>query len=214
MRSVLVVDAPLPLPATTTEGALHDLADQAAVIFRGEVLKIQTEDGATRIDLRVDEGIRGVTTGQTFSMREWTGLWIANADRYRVGQRALFLLHAPSAGGFTSPVGGQDGVIPVSGDEVSGAVDLRWIAARVARSMSTRPDNAPDGTTPGANTVYPVRGAVSATPAHKASAASNGIAWPADAVNGNVLGPDLHSIDSTLVTGLLRAWNAVTAGER
>ncbi len=205
-------DTPLAAAPVTTEAALRALADQAAIIFRGEVLSIQTGDDSVRIDLRVDDGIRGVVTGQTYSLREWSGLWVAGAQRYHVGQRALFLLHQPSAGGFSSPVGGSDGVIPLAGDEVRSAVDLRWVAARVARSVATRPDNAPDGGAYGSGTVYSARGAIAATAAHQASAAANGVAWPAEASSGNVLGPDLHSIDSNLVAGLLRAWSPAPAG--
>lgn len=199
-------DAPAPAAPVSTEAALRNLADQAAIIFRGEVLSIQADGNAVRIDLRVDDGIRGAVTGQTYSLREWSGLWVAGGQRYHVGQRALFLLHEPSAGGFSSPVGGSDGIIPLAGDDVSSAVDLRWVAARVARTVATRPDNAPDGVVSGAATVYSAHGTVAATAAHAASAAANGVAWPANATNGNVLGPDLRNIDSTLVTGLLRAW--------
>ena len=209
-------DMPPPAAPVTTEAALRALADQAAIIFRGQVLSIQTEESAVRIDLHVDDGIRGVVTGQTYSLREWSGLWVAGSQRYHVGQRALFLLHEPSAGGFSSPVGGSDGIIPLAGDDVSSAVDLRWVAARVARTVATRPDNAPDGLAQASGAVYPAHGTIPATAAHQASASANGVAWPAD-TRGNVLGPDLRSIDSNLVAGLLRAWSptpAATSGSR
>ncbi len=204
-------DTPLPAAAVTTEAALRSLADEAAIVFRGEVLSIQAEANTMRIDLHVEDGIRGVVTGQTFTLREWGGLWTASSRRYHTGQRALFLFHEPSAGGFSSPVGGADGIIPVTGDDVSSAADLRWVAARVARTVTTRQDNAPDGVVYAAGTVYATQGAVAATAAHQASAAANGVAWPADATKGNVLGPDLRSIDSNLVSGLLRAWNPTSA---
>jgi hypothetical protein len=56
------------------------------------------------------------------------------------------MLHTPSASGLNSPVGGQDGAIPITGlgaapkpgDAFTGAgeqaVDLRWLQARVLRS--------------------------------------------------------------------------------
>lgn len=206
--------APVAAP-TNTEDALHALADAAAVIFTGEVLRVQQAGDAVQIDLRVEDGIRGVTTGDTYTLREWSGLWSAHADRLRVGQRALYLLHAPSVGGFSSPVGGADGIIPLSGDEITAATDLRWVAARVQRSAAARPDNAPDGVTLRANTVYAAGIApVLATPGHSASAATNGIAWPADPTNGNVLGIDLRAIDAGLVRGLLRAWKPTPAETR
>lgn len=200
-------------PAQTTEDALRAMAQEAAVIFCGQVTAIHPESGAMRVDLHVDQGIRGVTSGETYTLREWMGVWTANAGRFHIGERALLLLHAPSAGGFSSTVGGADGIIPLTGDEVSSAADLRWVAARVARLVRTRPDNAPDDTaTYRADTVYAGRGAVVAASAvHQASAQANGVAWPADATNGNVLGPDLRKIDTSLVAGLLRAWNPKTA---
>ena len=205
-------DAAPPAAPATTEDALHTLADAAAVIFTGEVLRVQQAGDAVQIDLRVDDGIRGVATGGTYILREWVGLWSAHADRLRVGQRALFLLHAPSVGGFSSPVGGVDGIIPLSGDDITSATDLRWIAARVRRSTATRPENAPDGVMLRANTLYAAGiTPVVATPEHSAAAGTNGIAWPADATNGNVLGTDLRAIDTGLVRGLLRAWKS-TAG--
>lgn len=206
-------EAAIAAPATT-EDALHALADQAAVIFTGQVLRVQQAGGTVRIDLQVEDGIRGVATGETYTLQEWAGAWSAHADRLRVGQRALYLLHAPSVGGFSSPVGGADGIVPLSGDANTLATDLRWIAARVLRNVATRTDNAPDGVAVKANTLYASSGkAVVATAAHRASAAANGIAWPADATNGNVLGVDLHAIDANLVSGLLRAWKPV-AGVR
>ena len=210
--SQAVADAPLPTAPNTTEAALHELADQAAVIFTGEVLRVLQDGNSMQIDLRVDDGIRGVATNATYTLHEWTGLWSTASEHMRVGQRALFLLHAPSVGGFSSPVGGPDGIIPLSGDQVSGAVDLRWIAARVQRSAAPRPENAPDGTAVSANTVYAASFVpIAATPAHQASATANGIAWPADATNGNLLGPDLRRIDTGLVSGLLRAWTNAAA---
>lgn len=59
--------------------------------------------------------------------------------RYVVGQRALLLLHAPSAAGFSSPVGGADGVVSVQGEAVGGTTDLRWVAARALRTVALRP---------------------------------------------------------------------------
>ncbi len=210
----LPADAAPPAAPATTEDALHALADAAAVIFAGEVLRVQQSGDSVQIDLRVDDGIRGVTTGDTYTLREWAGLWPTQADRLRVGQRAMYLLHAPSVGGFSSPVGGVDGIIPLSGDEITAATDLRWVAARVQRSAAARPDNAPDGTAARANTVYAAGiTPVLATPEHSASAASNGMAWPADATNGNVLGTDLRAIDAGLVSGLLRAWKSSAPAE-
>jgi hypothetical protein len=81
-------------------------------------------------------------------LREWAGLWEGDALRYRVGQHLLMLLHAPSAAGMSSPVGGLDGAIPIrqggAAIEVNDAatprqppyVDLRWLGARLPRTVS------------------------------------------------------------------------------
>lgn len=151
VAACLLLLMPMPVwsqaaaPATTQD-ALHALAAEAAIVFVGEVLDIHPREAAVEVRLRVDEALRGVTTGQVFTLREWTGLWAAGEPRYSVGQRALLLLHAPSTAGFTSPVGGADGVLPLHGDAVTGSVDLAWIATRAvgntgmlrARSMARR----------------------------------------------------------------------------
>jgi hypothetical protein len=72
------------------------------------------------------------------------------------------LLHAPSAGGVSSPVGGLDGAIPIrhsatvaaaaeSAAEASSLpyVDLRWLGARLRRTLSYRSESVrPAGTLP------------------------------------------------------------------
>ena len=73
------------------------------------------------INFHVDQGIRGVHTGQMLAVREWAGLWQSGA-RYRPGERVLLFLYPLSKLGLTSPVGGPlgrfgigpDGRIPVA----------------------------------------------------------------------------------------------------
>jgi hypothetical protein len=140
--------APTP---QTIEDALHQMSDAAGVIFVGEVTAIRQRagengaSGAVEVDFRVDEAIRGCTAGSTYTMREWAGLWTAGDSRYRIGQRLLMLLHAPGAGGMSSPVGGTNGAIPVRGtatppQAASASVastpliaDLRWVGTRLQR---------------------------------------------------------------------------------
>jgi hypothetical protein len=104
--------------------------------------------GWVEVEFRVEEAIRGCMAGATYQLREWAGLWAGGVHRYRVGQRLLMMLHTPGASGLSSPVGGQDGAIPITGsgaapgpqdnfvDAGEQAVDLRWIQARLLRSAS------------------------------------------------------------------------------
>jgi hypothetical protein len=48
------------------------------------------------------------------------------------------LLHAPSVGGLSSPVGGLDGAIPVRSGSGAAFVDLRWLGVKVPRVVSYR----------------------------------------------------------------------------
>jgi hypothetical protein len=151
---------------------LHEMSDRAGVIFMGQVLAVRRPSGAgpaaeiVEVDFRVDQAILGCTAGEPYVLREWGGLWAGGVQRYRVGQRLLMLLHAPSAGGMSSPVGGLDGAIPIRQNsavrpgttspraagavaesavtESAGAppslpfVDLRWLGAKVRRTISYR----------------------------------------------------------------------------
>lgn len=130
---------------------LHDLSDKADVIFAGQVLAIRHPNGGVvEVEFRVDQAIRGCTAGTPYILREWAGLWAGDSQRYRVGQRLLMLLHAPSAAGISSPVGGLDGAIPIRQGGVATSstdvgtpsqppyVDLRWLAARLTHAVSYR----------------------------------------------------------------------------
>jgi hypothetical protein len=98
----------------TVVDVLHQLSDKADVIFAGQVLAIRRPNGGVvEVEFRVDQAIRGCTAGTPYILREWAGLWAGDNQRYRVGQRLLMLLHAPSAAGMSSPIGGLDGAIPI-----------------------------------------------------------------------------------------------------
>jgi hypothetical protein len=130
----------------TVLDVLHDFSDKAGVIFAGQVLEVRRPGtGVMEVEFRVDEAVRGCSVGTPFVLREWDGLWAGGSPRYRVGQRLLMLLHAPSAAGMSSPVGGMDGAIPIrqgnAATEAAGAaqppyVDLRWLGARVTRKVA------------------------------------------------------------------------------
>jgi hypothetical protein len=140
--------APVAQPQTVVD-ILHELSDKAEVIFAGEVLAIRRpNDGVVEVEFRVDQAILGCAAGTRYILREWSGLWAGDTQRYHVGQRLLMLLHAPGAAGMSSPVGGLDGAIPIrqGGADASMAgvatpsqppfVDLRWLGARLPRTVS------------------------------------------------------------------------------
>jgi hypothetical protein len=141
----------------TVTDVLHQMSDRADVVFMGQVLAVHFAAGASpasgivEIQFRVDQAIRGCKTGEPYVLREWGGLWAGGTGRYRVGQRLLMFLHAPSAGGFSSPVDGLDGAIPIrqsamgapQGENATASptlpfVDLRWLGARLPRAVSYR----------------------------------------------------------------------------
>jgi hypothetical protein len=133
----------------TVVDVLHQLSDKADVIFAGQVMAIRRPNaGVVEVEFRVDQAIRGCTAGTRYILREWAGLWEGDSQRYHVGQRLLMLLYAPSDAGMSSPVGGLDGAIPIrQGGAVSSVadvatprqppfVDLRWLGARLPRTVS------------------------------------------------------------------------------
>ncbi len=130
--------AAAPLAPATLEDALRALADQADIVFTGEVCSIERTAGTVAISWQVEHAVRGAAAGQVYVLREWAGLWQAQGARYSKGQRALLLLHAPSAAGYASPVGGQDGVIALQGDADDGTLDLRLLQQRVLVTDAAR----------------------------------------------------------------------------
>jgi hypothetical protein len=144
----------------TVTDVLHQMSDRADVIFIGQVLAVRPDSdsanpGVVEVVFRVDQAVRGCTTGTIYTLREWGGLWAGGNQRYRVGQRLLMLLHAPSAGGLSSPVDGLDGAIPIrlgstatplaatSAPAAAPFVDLRWLGVKLQRPVSYRTGAAP-----------------------------------------------------------------------
>jgi len=135
----------------TVVDVLHQLSDRADVVFAGQVVAIrQPNQGVVEVEFRVDEAIRGSSAGTPYIVREWAGLWAGGTPRYRVGERLLMLLHAPSAAGMSSPVDGLDGAIPIreggttaTAEDTGGPrqppfVDLRWLGVKVPRTIAYR----------------------------------------------------------------------------
>lgn len=157
LYTVCRVDAqPIPEAQTDTDtmAALHCMTQLADVIFAGRVIHVHRRPGVAgaagtiEIEFAVDDAISGVA-GNTYTLREWAGLWPADDQPFRGGQRYLMLLHASNASGLSSPIGGMDGAIPIRGEAGtiadSRAVDLRWIATRVTRAIAYRPPERPTG---------------------------------------------------------------------
>lgn len=109
--SAIIIKTP-PVPSVPT---LQQLTQKAGYIFSGTVLSIervqpktQYEVATIRIAFRVDQALRGVSSRQIFTIREWAGLW-ESGDRYRKGEQVLLFLYKSSKLGLTSPVNGSFG---------------------------------------------------------------------------------------------------------
>ena len=108
-------------PGATYPQHLSPLTLSAGYIFAGTVKSIaraapNKNDVATvQINFHVDQGMRGVRTGQTLTIREWAGLW-SSGERYRIGERVLLFLYPPSKLGLTSPVQGPMGRFRIGSD--------------------------------------------------------------------------------------------------
>ena len=128
---LLIILAPCNLPwaqehdrqTLASPRSLHQLARTAATIFAGKVVSIHLLHAAAvgtiasvEITVQVEQGIRGVRTGQTLIFREWAGLW-GTGERYRVGERIILFLYPPSTLGLTSPVGDGAGRLALAGND-------------------------------------------------------------------------------------------------
>lgn len=124
----------LPAPASLP-AALQSMESRAGVVFAGEVASIRQSEDAGVVDVvfQVEDCVRGCSAGQEYVMREAFALWRNSPCRYRAGQRALWMLYAPNAGGLSSPVDGMLGVMPLNGRGGATQVDTRWVRAGQAR---------------------------------------------------------------------------------
>jgi hypothetical protein len=98
------------------------LSRKAGYIFLGTVLSVEriepsspTGVASMRVSFHIDEGIRGVRTGEVLTVREWVGLW-ESGERYRRGEQVVLFLYPPSKLGLTSTVGGPAGRLAVDRD--------------------------------------------------------------------------------------------------
>lgn len=123
-------------PATSVAAELRGLASRAGVVFVGQVAKIEAKDEVVEITFTVQQPVLGLLGG-SYVMREWAGRWTGGQQHFRVGQSAMFFLHAPSSAGLSSPVEGMIGVVPLAAEGANGAalLDVRWLATRVRNAQ-------------------------------------------------------------------------------
>ena len=101
------------------------LTQSSGYIFVGTVQSVERAApkgngvATIQINFHVEQGMRGVRSGQTLAIREWAGLW-ESGERYRAGERVLLFLYPPSKLGLTSPVRGPLGRFRIgSGGQVA-----------------------------------------------------------------------------------------------
>ncbi len=146
------------VPATA-DAVIEQMSEAAGAIFAGQVVAVRrpagfmgsaedAAEGVVETDFRVVKALRGPRQGSVYTLREWSGLWAGNAERFRVGRQLLLFLRSPDASGLSSPVHGADGAIPLRGGGVAPGpedttvaaaewlVDLRWVQARTLRQPS------------------------------------------------------------------------------
>ena len=114
------------IPGTIPPGSPHPqhpppVTRSSGYIFAGTVKSVErpasngNSVATVQITFHVDQGLRGVRTGQTLVIREWAGLW-ESVERYRHGERVLLFLYPPSKLGLTSPVQGPMGRFRIGPD--------------------------------------------------------------------------------------------------
>jgi hypothetical protein len=108
-------------PGTPYPQHPHPLTQNSGYIFAGTVKSVERAApkgngvATVQINFHVDQGMRGVRTGQMLAIREWAGLW-ESGERYRPGERVLLFLYPPSKLGLTSPVQGPMGRFRIGPD--------------------------------------------------------------------------------------------------
>lgn len=114
------------LPGTPPLGSSHPqhpppVTQSSGYIFAGTVKSVERTPpkgnsvATVQITFHVDEGLRGVRSGQILAIHEWAGLW-QSGERYRPGERVLLFLYPPSKLGLTSPVQGPMGRFRIGPD--------------------------------------------------------------------------------------------------
>jgi len=128
--------AQIAQPDASVGAALRNLASRSGVAFVGRVVEIDRGTGVVTVKFLVEQQLLGAV-GATYTLQEWAGLWSAGQHRYSVGERVAIFLHAPGKAGFSSPVDGMDGILPVVQESADSEplLDVRRVAARVQRQI-------------------------------------------------------------------------------
>jgi hypothetical protein len=117
-RPVIPVGIP---PGSARPQHPRPLTQSSGYIFSGTVKSVErvapTGNGVAtvQINFHVDQGLRGVRSGQMLAIHEWAGLW-ESGESYRLGEQVLLFLYPPSKLGLTSPVRGPLGRFKISPD--------------------------------------------------------------------------------------------------
>jgi hypothetical protein len=129
---------------------LAQMTSVAGTIFTGTVtaiVPVHASDpdrvASVQVSFRVEQAVRGTSAGQTFTIREWAGLW-TTGQRYRIGERLMLFLYPASKVGLTSPVGGAAGhfAIDQSGQMLLNPVQVQTIKTAPIRVGSDHHVNA------------------------------------------------------------------------
>lgn len=194
-------------PSTSVANALQQLAGQASVIFTGTVVSTTPDTlGGAKVKFAVEKGVRGVASGATYIMQ--ISAWGGGVERFYPGERALFLLTAPSVAGYSAPVMGERGVVPLSGDALVGDLDLRWIATDVQRGSPSQDSS--DSPTAQVHSAAVVAAGVILPSTAKTLEQST----PATTTVSSAALPDVQAIDRDLVLDLLHDGAAIAGRSR
>lgn len=124
--------------STSVGSEIQLLGQTAGTVFVGQIVSVIRKPGLVEVTFHVEESVRG-GVGQIFTLREWAGFWPPGHSRYVPGQRVLAFLYATSGVGLSSPVHGQEGLVPVvvQGNSAPRLLDIRRLAASVVRAPGT-----------------------------------------------------------------------------
>jgi hypothetical protein len=141
LRLIFLLAVPAASWAQTAD--VSALTKKANAICAAQVVSIEAPNESRNtflIHLKVDDGLRGIQTGEEVVISEWAGRWQAGVARWRVGES--YLLFLANAKGSVSIVDGDAGRLRISKGMV--AVDV----AKSERAMRLQKTGAPPNQVP------------------------------------------------------------------